>query len=147
MSAVATIDPQEQQDFFEYLQAGVGAMNAAVAVGWTPRQLRRMLSDDEFSEMVDAVRERRIEGYEHALHEKAMAGNMVALQMVLYCQASDRGWRPPATRVALNRTTKVEVSLTTSVVEAARQVMATSDVAALQPGGALDDIVDAEIVD
>jgi hypothetical protein len=66
------------------------------------------------------------------------------METILFCHAAHRGWRPPASRVDISHTSKIEVSLVSAAVEAARQLIATADPRALQPGGALDTIIDAD---
>lgn len=134
--------------FLEYVRGGSGPLNAAIAVGWTPYQIRQRLKDDQFATLVEEVKERRTETIEQVVYEKAAEGTRWAVEMYLFCQAPERGWRPPATRIDVTKTQRVEGQLVVSVVEGARQLLEAHSVAALQPGGALDGpIEDAEIVD
>lgn len=134
--------------FLEYIRGGVQPLNAAFAVDWTPSELKRRMRDSGFMQLVEVAKERRIETIEERVFQLAMRKNPSrwAVELALFCQASDRGWRPPAQRIDVSRTSKVEVSLVQSVTEAARQLMMTADPAALQPGGVLD-VIDAEVVE
>jgi hypothetical protein len=136
------------EQFLAYVQGGVGELNAAFAVDWTPAELRRRKRDSGFQQLIEIARERRVETIEQRVYELASRKNPArwAVELALFCQAADRGWRPPAQRIDVSRTSKVEVSLVQSTVAAARELMMTADPAALQPGGALD-IVDAEVID
>lgn len=136
------------EKFLEYVRGGEGELNAGIAVGWTPRQVRKYLKDDEFAALVREQKDRRIESIEKVVFDKALEGTRWAVEMALFCQAADRGWRPPTTKIDVTRTHKVEGQVVVSVVEGLRQAMASGgDLAALQPGGPLGEIVDAEVVE
>jgi len=136
------------EKFLEYVRVGHGQLNAAIAVGWTPYKLRQLLKDEAFASLVDEVKERRTESIEEVVYAKALEGTRWAVEMYLFCQAPERGWRPPATRIDVTKTQRVEGQLVVSVVEGARQLLEAHSVAALQPGGALDGpIEEAEIVE
>lgn len=141
----------EVERFLEYIRFGYGPLNAGIAVGWTPADTRRRMKDTEFVSLVSTAREQRTETIEQRVYELAQKSNPSrwAVEMALFCQASDRGWRPPTQRLDVNRNTKVEHTVVLSTVEAVRQLVAANDIAALQPGmGTLDDdIVEGEIVD
>ena len=47
---------------------------AATKVRWTPKQLKRMLADPEFAELIDDATERSLDGIEATLHRKAEEG-------------------------------------------------------------------------
>ncbi len=132
-------------EFLAYLEAGQGPLTAAYAVDWTPNQLKARMADDEFAELVSYTQGRLTESIEEVVVDRAKAGNRWAVEMYLFNRAPDR-WSPPRQKVDVNRSSNVRVSLVASSVEAVRQLIA-SDPAALQPGGALDDIVEGEIVD
>lgn len=131
---------EEAERFLEYRRMGVGRLNAAVAVGWTPAQLREKMRDDGFAEMESVMLERRVESVEQRVWELATAPkpSRWAVELALFCQASERGWRPPAQRIDVSKTTKVEHNVVVTAVAAVKELMANADIAQLQPGGALD---------
>lgn len=137
----------EHEQFFQYIRDGAGKLNAALAVGWTPRQLNALLRDREFRELYDLALEESIESLEEVAYKLAKAGNTECLKLYLFCKAADRGWRPPTQRVAVDKNVKHEITVVASTVEAAKALLSQAEPAALQPGSPLDAIVDAEVVD
>lgn len=138
--AVEEIDKHET--FLELISTGVGPINAGYHVGWTPAKTRALLGDPEFAELVDIAEERLVEGIEQSLHAKALAGNMRAIEMVLYAKHADRGWRPPTQRHAHQVEGRVDAVIVESVKAANKALVSTTAIAELQ--GPIDD---AEIVD
>lgn len=134
--------------FLEYRRLGIGRNNAAVAVGWSHAEMRKMLNDAGFAELEQIMLERRVESVEQRVWELASKENPSrwAVELALFCQAADRGWRPPAQRIDVSKTTKTEITLVHTAVAATLQVLESADPAALQPGGALD-VIDAEVVE
>jgi len=59
------------------ISKGVGPKNAAIAVGWSLRQLRELQSDAQFVEVMEAAREQLIESIEEKSAAMAIAGNCV----------------------------------------------------------------------
>jgi hypothetical protein len=139
-------DPLEVEVFLDDIKKGVGPLTAAYAVNWTQAKLNRLMRDSEFRELFDAAKEMRLESVEETFFRVANKGNVRAMETILFCHGQHHGWRPPTQRVEVNRTTKTESTIVVATVEAAKQLLAQADPAALQPGGALD-IIDAEVVD
>jgi hypothetical protein len=128
--------------FLTFIQGGVGLLNAGLAVDWSPAETRRRMKDPDFRELVETARERRTETIEQRVYELAMQDkpSRWAVELALFCQASERGWRPPTQRVEVNRNVRVDLTQVAATVQAAKELMMAADPAALQPGGALDAI-------
>lgn len=145
-NVLATMD-----SFLSMIQTGTGPLNAAVAAGWTIRQFRDLEANPQFQAAMAVALEQRIEGIEEKAYELARAGNVPMIQMILYSHASDKGWRPPAQRVAVHHGGTVKVEQVMATKAALRELMAENGVSALAFGGPLDptdpEIVDAEVVD
>lgn len=149
MAALAEIHPNAAGDTIEFLEriaGGGGPLNSALAVGWSPKQLRDMLKSADFREMLEDARERSIETVEEGVQKLARKGNLGAQQLILFCLGAHRGWRPPTQRVAVNSQTTVKIENVEGVKAAVLEALRSGEVKALQPGGALD-IEDAEVVD
>lgn len=150
MPDLMTIHPEQSADtlmFLEALSCGVGQLNAALSVGWSPKRLRDLMKAPEFIELMDEARTRGIETIEQKVFELAERGNLAAATLFLYCQASDRGWRPPAQRVAVSSQTTVKVEIVEGAKAAVLERLQARDIKSLQPGGALDDVIDADVIE
>lgn len=136
----------ERDSFIEFVSQGISETQAAFAVGWNPRQLRAELLNPDFGDLVDFARDRANGLVEEALFEKARQGEGWAVQMWLYNRAPER-WKDRR-QINVQQDTRIQVSVVRSVVEGAKELMGF-DIAALQPGGALDNngVIDAEVVD
>lgn len=135
-------------EFLAMIQNGVGPKNAAIACNWTIRQLRDLEALPQFQEAMAIAKEQAIESIEQKAYELAKAGNVPMIQMILFCQAADKGWRPPTHRVAVQHGGTVVVEKIQATKAALLQIMQENGVGALALGGPLDgDIVDAEVVD
>jgi hypothetical protein len=149
--ATAMIDPvllDSMKDFLEMVQGGVGPKNAAVACGWTLRQLAELEANPQFQEAMAATLERRTESIEERVVKLALRDNVPMIQLYLYCQAADRGWRPPTQRVAVQHGGTVVVEKIQATKAALLEIMRENGVKTLALGGPLDgDIVEAEVVD
>lgn len=144
--APAILDTMEE--FLYMIQRGVGPKNAAVACGWTMRQLKELESMPQFQEAMGVAQDQRTESVEQKVFELAMAGNVPMIQLYLYCQASEKGWRPPAQRVSVHHQGTIAVEKVQATKAALLEIMREQGSAALAIGGPLDaDIVDAEVVD
>lgn len=149
MTNLATIHPEQSADtlmFLEALSCGRGQLKSALSVGWSPHKLRTLMKNPEFIELMDEARVMSIETIEERVYDLADRGNLAAATLVLYCQAADRGWRPPAQRVAVSTQSTVKIELVEGAKAAVMEQLRAGDIKALQPGGALD-IEDAEVVD
>lgn len=137
--------------FLDLVRGGTGHKNAAIAAGWTLRQLADLERMPQFQEAVAAANEQMLESVEEKAVHMALAGNVPMIQMILYCKAPDRGWRPPAQRVNVNHGGTVAVERVSAVREAARAIIGEHGGTALAIGalgeGDDDGIIDAEVVD
>lgn len=140
----------ERLEEYLTLRAGNrGRLNSALAVGWTPRQLRDAERVPGFQEAVASARELGLESIEEKAYELAEDGNVPMIQMILYCHGADRGWRPPTQRVAVQHQGTITVERIQAVTSAARQLMQQHGGKSLALGaleGDDDDIAEAEIV-
>ena len=133
------------------LREGCGPINAAIEVGWSPAKLERLKKDAEFRDLCELARTQMIEAVEEVVIKEAMTpgGSFQIKQLVLYNLGRERGWTPPTQRHQINKHTTIELSDAQRDAAAIRALIMDEGVpvAALQPGGALDGIQDAEIVD
>lgn len=116
--------------FLEDVLTGTGPLNAAIAVGWSPAKLKRLMKDPEFAEMVDFTLERRLESVEKVLWELARGGHFKSIQMVLYNKRSEE-WRD-VRHIQVERHDQLDVGVVISVKQAALEVLRERGVAALQ---------------
>jgi hypothetical protein len=130
----------ELDRFLELVRNGVGKLNAAIEVGWSPAKLRRFEKDPEFIELLEVCRERRLEGYEQTLHELADKGHFRALQMVLFNERGDR-WKD-VRHIQVERHDTLDVGVVVSVKQSALELLREQGVASLQP--AAPDAIDVE---
>ena len=124
-------DTWELEMFLEEVRNGTGPLNAAIAVGWSPAKLRRLQKDEEFVELLDICKERRLEGYEKTLHDLADKGHFRALQMVLFNERSDK-WKD-VRHIEVERHDTLDVGVVVSVKQSALELLREQGVSALQP--------------
>jgi hypothetical protein len=106
------------------------------------------MKNPEFVELMDEARVMSIETIEERVYDLAERGNLAAATLVLYCQAAERGWRPPAQRVAVSSQSTVKVEIVEGNKRAVLEHLRSGgDIRALQPGGVLDEIAEAEVVE
>lgn len=134
--------PREMRDttrFLESIRMGVGPLNAAIAIGWTPSKLKKLMGDPEFAELVSVSVERRLESSEQVLYELAQGGHFKALQMVLYNERSSK-WRD-LRHIEVQQATTLDVGVVVSVKASVLELLREQGVAALQ---APLDVIDVE---
>lgn len=132
------------KEFLEQIAIGTGPLTAAISVGWTPAKLRELQSDPSTRELIDQALEMRYESVVEMLYRLAGEGQFRAIEMILHEQHADRGWSPPAQRVSIAQRTEIQIKEVAGVTSIVRQMLESGNVAALQPGGALDEILDVE---
>jgi hypothetical protein len=142
VSTVELAPPDEVWVFLELVREGAGEINAAYSVNWTGAKLKRLMKDPDFIEMITEAKGRRIEQIEEVAYKMAMRGNVRCIELTLFCQAADRGWKPPAQRHEVNQTGRIDVDIVMSVQEAARQMLQQGTLGQLSAP-----IIDAEVVD
>jgi hypothetical protein len=133
---------EEHEKFLSMVSYGVGVTNAGYEVGWTPAKTKKKLKDPEFAQLVADAQEMLAERFEQALYARAQAGNVPALQLVLYSKYGDRGWRPPAQKIQHEGSGKIDLVVVASVAAAVKETISAGHIGELQ-----GPIEDAEIVD
>lgn len=140
---------EQQQEFLDLIRRGVGQLNAAIQVGWTPAKLRRLLKEESFADLVFLAEESLIEDIEEAVYTAAKAGNSTAYKMVLYNRRPDK-WRD-VRHIQVEKSDRLEVDVVVGVKEGILASLREGGIAALQPGGVLDavstDITEVEPVE
>lgn len=143
--SLALVHPDVAYEVIEFLSEisqGVGELNAAIGIGWSPHQLAQYKAKPGFNELIAGARTLLIEDVEEMVYKAAKRGNMTAAQLVLYSQAADKGWRPPTQRVSVNQQTSVKVEVLEATRMSVVQLLAERGVAALQPPA--DPVIDVE---
>lgn len=127
--------PADQQlEFLELVKDGVGQLTAALAVKWSPAQLRYVMKDPSFREAYQQMLTHQIEDVEKVVLDLAKRGNARMIELFLYNRSPDR-WAPPTQKVKIDSTKKVEVAVVGTAVEAAKAIIAERGaIAALQAG-------------
>ena len=123
-------EARDIQVFLEDVRTGTGPLNAGIAVGWSPAKVRRLLNDEEFSELYHTAKERLHETIEKTLYQMAQAGHVKAMQMVLYNERSDR-WKD-VRHIQVEQHSTLDIGVVESVKVAARELLREQGVAALQ---------------
>lgn len=136
----------EREEFLTLVASGVPQRLAAYKVRWTPKQLKQILADPDFVELIDDAAERSLDGIEATLHRKAEEGNMAAIQMVLF-NRRPRNWRDVRKIEITQRTdvTVVQVEATKQAAIALLRERGAGVMQALTRG--VDDVIDAELVE
>lgn len=127
---------RELEKFLEEIRNGTGPLNAAISVGWSPAQLRRMQKDPEFIELVQVSRERLLESHERTLNDLAHAGHFKALQMILFNERSER-WKD-VRHIQTTHSEQLDVGVVVSIKQGVAELLRENGVASMQSGGALD---------
>lgn len=125
----------DTDQFLQLVARGVGELNAAITVGWTPAKLKKLKKDKDFEELIVESRLCLMESVEEKEYELALRGNQRAIEMVLFCKGADRGWHPPTQKVSIERKDTVRIELVQATVAAAKELLTQNGtVAALQAG-------------
>lgn len=127
---LTTGELEAMDTFLTDVRSGTGPLNAGIAVGWSPAQVRRLMKDPDFAQLVDDSREQLHESIESTLYRIAEAGNIKAIQMVLYNKRSDE-WKD-VRHIEVQRNETLEVGVVLSVKQAAVEMLREGGVAALQ---------------
>jgi hypothetical protein len=158
MGAMLTEDDlRKMPGYVEAVRKGRGELTCAIAIlGWSHAKYKQMRRDPEFSEFMELALEMRYEGVVESLYRAAnhpKRPSVVAQQVILMSQHSDRGWKPPTQRVAISSESKISIEARDTRVASVLALVDKLGVAALQPGGEIDkalpagEIIDAEVVD
>lgn len=133
-----------KETFVERVANGVAPINAGIEVGWTLAEIRRLMKDPEFADIIQAAQLRANGTIEEALFNRARAGNVSAMQMWLFNREPDR-WRD-VRRIEVRSDHRVSITAVESVKAGVLELLREQGVVPMQ---ALDrgDIIDAEVVD
>ena len=135
----------EREELLEAVSNGCPPELAAFRLGWTPRKMREVMQEPEFVELIQFAAERSVDAIEEVLQAKALAGNMAAIQMVLYNRRAHT-WRD-VRRIEVRTEATVSIQQVESTKQAAIALLRERGAGALQLLSGADDIVDAEVVD
>jgi len=140
----------EKQEFVRMVQAGVPQLHAAIDLGWSVSKWKRLLADPEFNELVQVAEEYELDGIEMVLRTKARDGNMEAIKMVLTNMRPAR-WSDRR-RIDVGGEIRIAEVVVDSTRDGLRSVLEDAElrrkaIAELGPGGALDEILEAEVLD
>ncbi len=136
----------KMDEFLEMLTQGHGRLTAAIEMGWTPKQLAKWMTIEEFASIVRMAEDIKCESLEKVVYQKAESGNMEALKFYLM-NRKPREWAERR-QVSVEQQTTIDVSIVAATKEALVERLRQGGVAALQAGGPLDaDIVEAEVVE
>jgi len=140
----------QKLDFIEKVKLGVPPLHAAIDLGWSARRLSRLMAEKDFAEMLATAIDYRDDAVEMVAFQKAVNGNMEAIKLWLQNRRPDR-WADKRVH-EIHATGGMQIAVIDATKDALAGFLAEAGsrseaIAALRPGGALDDIVDAEILD
>lgn len=138
-------DMEECTGFLELIARGVPAVLAGIDVGWSPFETLRRLKDPSFAELVEVYRDLSIDRVEKKVHQMALEGHFGAVQMILFNRRPS-DWRD-VKHITVDQVSTVAEHVVQGVKEAALELLRQGGVKALQQGGELDDIIDAEVIE
>lgn len=134
-----------REQFIEQIAVGVAPVNAGIAVGWSPAHVRKLMKDDEFLDIIRGAQERANGTVEESLFNRAVAGNVAAMQMWLFNREPDR-WRD-VKRIEVRSEHRVTVAAVESVKSGVLELLREQGVGAMQALNSGEIIIDAEVVD
>lgn len=120
----------QAHEFFDLVSAGVPELNAALEVGWTPRQLKARMADPDFEELVQSAQAQADGRVEAVLYQMSLRGNFQAIQMWLYNRQKSR-WRD-VKKIEIDTTVTHNVALVVTAKEAALAMLRERGPAQLQ---------------
>lgn len=126
------------------LARGIGPLEAGAQVNWSPAKVRRLLADPDIANFIVDIEDMKDERIEHRLFQGADAGNATLILAWLYNRRPDR-WKD-VKRIVTETHVTADYTVVVNMREALGGMLRENGVAALQPGGALDEIIDAEVV-
>lgn len=147
--ALALAEADQIEEWLTLIREGTPAVLAGYEVGWLPAKTRRYMADPSIAELVEAAGDLAVDSIERVLFDKGKAGNMTAIQMILFNRRPER-WRD-VKRVEIAGNLRITADEAASQAAIVLAMLRDGDVAALQPGGALDQlgqpIIDAEVIE
>lgn len=129
----------EKKQFLDGLLAGKGPLPAGIEIGWSPLRIRQMCADPEIAQLIGIIEEHKDQSVEYALYRAAMSGNVTAQQVWLFNRKGNK-WKD-VKRVVHEGEVKIGAEVVHSVRQVALGLLESHGTKALQPGGALDEIV------
>ena len=133
------LELMEKQQFLELLLDGKGPFPAGLELCWSPAKIKRMLADPEIMDLMRFIDLHMDQSVQYALYRAAMGGNVTAQQIWLFNRQSDK-WKDTK-RVVHEGEVKIGAEVVHSVRQVALGLLESHGTKALQPGGALDEIV------
>ena len=135
-------DLDAMERFVDLVADGIPEVNAALEVGWSPKQLRSYMQDPDFLDLVVNARDRADGTIQGVLFNKAKEGNMMAIGM----------WLKSRKRAEWGEHTTVDVRSDGRATAAAVGAVKESVLAILAQVGAkqmqaLPPVLDAEVVE
>lgn len=112
----------QAHEFLNLVSQGTPEVNAALEVGWTPRELKHRMADPDFEELVRSSMDIADGRIEEVLYEQARRGNFQAIQMWLYNRQKGR-WRD-VKKIEIDQTVTHNIALVATVKQAALAMLA-----------------------
>lgn len=137
--SIDALELTQKRKFLDLLLAGKGPLPAGLEIGWSPLHISKMQQDPEIQQLMQIIEEHKDQSVEYALYKAAMSGNVTAQQVWLFNRKGNR-WRD-VKRVVHEGEVRVAAEVIHSVRQVALGLLESHGVEALQPGGALDEIV------
>lgn len=146
--ALALAEAEQIEEWLRMIREGTPPILAGYEVGWLPAKTKKFLADRDVAELVEASADLAVDSVVKVLFDKARAGNMTAVQMILFNRRPQE-WRD-VKRVELRGEVRITADEAASQAAMVLAMLRQGAVSELQPGGALDtygDVVDAEVVE
>jgi hypothetical protein len=144
---LATLTERDLAKFEVWADAmsrGRGPLEAGAEVNWSPAKVRRLLADPGIANFLSDIENMKDERIEHRMFQGADAGNATLIMAWLYNRRPDR-WKD-VKRIVTETHVTADHTVVVNIREAVGGLLRTHGVAALQPGGQLDEILDAEVI-
>jgi hypothetical protein len=141
-SAMSAREVAERNRFLDLVFSGKAAIPAGLTTGWSLLHTRKVMQDPMIAEILTAIESIKDDTMESAVYGMGLAGNFQAAQWWLL---NRRGavWKDTK-RVVVDSTERISIEVVHSVKRGALELLREHGVAALQPGGALDQVIDVD---
>lgn len=133
------LELMEKQQFLELLLEGRGPLPAGLEIGWSPLRIRQVCADPEIAQLMTFIGQHMDQSVQYALYRAAMGGNVTAQQIWLFNRDPEH-WKDTK-RVVHEGEVRIGAEVVHSVRQVALGLLESHGAKALQPGGALDEIV------
>lgn len=147
-SPMSATEVAERNRFLDLVFGGKAAVPAGLTIGWSLLHTRKVMEDPMIAEILTAIESIKDDNMESAVYGMGLSGNFQAAQWWLL---NRRGavWKDTK-RVVVDSTERISIEVVHSVKRGALELLREHGVAALQPGGALDqqviDVDSTEVV-